>query len=106
MENWKIKEREGRLKKSLKSKLPLLGKKVRVKGRRKWEEGIITIANFENNAPEYFVKYSEDDLEQLCCLPFEIYDDLKKEWGVYPDGSSMFFEITDEEYQYVKSLYF
>jgi len=55
-----------------------LGRKVRREANDKWEEGIIVLDKFEDSEEEYFIKFKEGDLEQLVCLPFEIWEG--KEW--------------------------
>ena len=62
-------------KSELEKKYPELGKKVRRKGRSKWEKGIIVL---EDN--ELYIKYGDDDLEQLCGLPYEMWNEDKNKW--------------------------
>ena len=97
MEDWKETERLAKIKKSLRGKFPLLGKKCRVKGRGKWEEGVIVLSSFDGEPQEYFVMYAEDDLEQACCLDVQIYDEVSDTWGEIEDGVEMFVELSDEE---------
>lgn len=87
-EYWKKAEREGKAKKALekelKEKYPYLGKKVRRRGISKWEEGIVVLAipSWDENATEQeeFIQYSENDLEGLWGLPFEVWDEEKQKW--------------------------
>ena len=78
--DWKEQERQGKLRKALKNKLGLLGMRVRRKGRSSWEEGTIVIDSFDGEDLEYFIKYKEDDMEQLIGLPFEIWDESKNKF--------------------------
>lgn len=91
--DWKKYEKEAKLRKSLRSKLPLLGKKVKRMG----EEGTIVIDSFDREEPEYFIMFKEDDMEQLLGLPFEIWDDNKGKFVEDINGIIPFFELTDEE---------
>ena len=43
MEDWKEIARVANIKKDLRKKFPLLGRKGKVKGRGKWEEGILVV---------------------------------------------------------------
>lgn len=67
-DDWKKYEKEGKLRKSLRNKLSLLGKRVKRMG----EEGTIVIDSFDGEEPEYFIMFKENDMEQLLGLPFEI----------------------------------
>jgi len=93
MEYWKQQEIEGKLRKSIQAKLPLLGKKVRRMG----EEGTIVLDSFEGEEPEYFIMFKENDLEQLLGLPFEIWDDNKEKFVEDNNDINLFFELTDIE---------
>jgi hypothetical protein len=63
------------------NKYPLLGKKVRRKGRKGWEEGIVVLDSADwTDGEELFIKFSENDLEGLDGLPFEIWDEKLKKW--------------------------
>ena len=98
--DWKEQERQGRLRKELKNKLALLGKRVRRKGRSSWEEGTIVIDSFDGEDLEYFIKYKEDDREQLIGLPFEIWDESKNKFVEDNDDIKVFFDLTDEEREF------
>lgn len=74
-EYWEKKARESKEKKELQKKYPLLDKKVRRKGRSKWEEGVVVLEE-----TELYIKYSEDDFEQLFGLPFQIWNDVSETW--------------------------
>ena len=94
--DWKSSEIEGKVRKKLRSKLSILGKRVRRMG----EEGILVITSFDDGEPEYFIEYKEDDREQLIGLPFEIWDDVK---GTYVDKAEInpFVELTSDEIDYL-----
>ena len=95
MTDWKEEERIARLKKTLRAKLTLLGKKVRVKGSR--SEGTIVMSSFANEkGPEYFIQYKNGVLEQACCLDFRLQD-ASGEWSIVPDGVQMFPQLTLDE---------
>lgn len=98
--DWKEQERQGRLRKELKNKLALLGKRVRRKGRSSWEEGTIVIDSFDGKELEYFIKYKEDDMEQLIGLPFEIWDEEKNKFVEDNDDIKVFFNLSDEEREF------
>lgn len=101
-EDWKKYEIEGKMRKSLKSKLPLLGLKVRRKGRKKFEEGTIVIDSFDGKELEYFIMFKEDDMEQLIGLPFQYWNESLNKWEDENFSSKeMFFELTDEEKQFL-----
>lgn len=101
-EDWKKYEIEGKMRKSLKSKLPLLGLKVRRKGKNKFEEGTIVIDSFDGKELEYFIMFKEDDMEQLIGLPFQYWNDSLNKWEDENFSSKeMFFELTDEEKQFL-----
>ena len=102
MEDWNEVERISKIKKSLRDKFPLLGKKCRVKGRNKWEEGVIVLSTFDGEQPEYFVMYAEDDLEQACCLDVQIYNESSDKWEEIEDGAEMFPELSAEEIEFTK----
>ncbi len=82
MENnhWKIAQKEAKEKKELLNKFPFLGKKVRRKGAKKWEEGIVVLSSFDGEEPEQFIEYSPDDKEQLDGLPFQIWNLETNSW--------------------------
>lgn len=90
-DGWKKYEKEGKLRKSLRNKLSLLGKRAKRMG----EEGTIVIDSFDGEEPEYFIMFKEDDMEQLLGSPFEIWDDSKGKF--VEDNDDPFFELTDEE---------
>ena len=96
-EDWRHYEKEGKIRKSLREKLPLLGKRVKRMG----EEGTIVIDSFDGEEPEYFIMFKEDDLEQLIGLPFEIWDDNKVKFVEDSDDINPFFELTDEEKDFI-----
>lgn len=98
---WKSQEKEGKMRKSLRLKLSLLGRKVKVKGRGKWEEGTIVVDSFDDEDPEYFVMYSKNDLEQLCGLDFRIYNEEENKWEEDSNEIVMFFDLTDEEKEFL-----
>jgi len=82
MEDWQERAEVAKKRKELQAKYPLLGKKVRRKNRSKWEEGIVVLDEEED---ELYIEFSENDWEQLICLPFEVWDEGTKKWikGVY-----------------------
>lgn len=92
-EDWKKLEREGKMRKSLRNKLQLLGKRVRRMG----EEGIIVIDSFSGEEPEYFIMFDENDMEQLIGLPFEIWDETKSKFIKDNADIIPFFKLTIEE---------
>ena len=80
-EYWEKAAREAKEKKELQNKYSLLGKKVRRKGRKGWEEGIVVLDSDEwTDGEELFIKFSKNDLEGLDGLPFEIWDEKLKKW--------------------------
>jgi hypothetical protein len=105
--DWEKIEKEAKLRKSLRERFKLLGKRVRRYG----EEGVIVISSLKPKPkyrdkvkiePEYFIMFSDDDCEQLIGLPFEICedgrfisdsDDITK--AHYP------FNLTDEELDFL-----
>jgi hypothetical protein len=98
MTDWKEEARIAQLRKSVRAKFPLIGRKARCKGRSKWEEGKIVVSSFEGEAPEYFIRYDKKgDLEQVCCLPVQIRNEEKGTWEEIPDGTQMFPDLTPEE---------
>jgi len=81
MEYWEKAAKEAKERKELQKKYPLLGKKVRRKGISKWEEGIVILHNPEwSDSEELSIKYSDNDLEGLYGLPFEVWDEKLKKW--------------------------
>ena len=64
------------------------------------EEGTIKIGAFENCDPEYFIKFGENDFEQLIGLPYEIWNESKGKFE--EDPNSPFFNLTEEELNYLK----
>jgi hypothetical protein len=101
-EDWKKYEIEGKMRKSLKSKLPLLGLKVRRKGRKKFEEGTIVIDSFDGKELEYFIMFKEDDMEQLLGLPFQYWNESLNKWEDENfSGKEICFELTDEEKEFL-----
>ena len=74
MEHWEILAKEAKNKKELQKKYPLLGKKVRRKGKTDWEEGVIVLSQINyKQGQEYCIKFNEDGyIEQLDGLPYEI----------------------------------
>lgn len=74
MEDWEEKTKLAKEEKILKSKFPLLGKKIRVKGRRQWEEGVVVLDSINNREQEMFVEYSSGDREQIMGLKVQIWD--------------------------------
>ena len=102
--DWKEQERQGKLRKALKNKLGLLGMRVRRKGRSSWEEGTIVIDSFDGEDLEYFIKYKEDDMEQLIGLPFEIWDESKNKFVEDSNDIKVFFDLTDEEKEFYNNL--
>jgi hypothetical protein len=97
MTDWRILEKEGKIRKSLRNKLTLLGKRVRRMG----EEGAIVIDSFDDEEPEYFIIFGENDMEQLLGLPFEIWDDSRGKFVEDDDSINPFFELTDEEKEFL-----
>jgi hypothetical protein len=81
-EQWQKDAREAKEKKELQKKFPFLGKKVRRKGRKKWEEGVVVIDKLdESNKDEQFIEYNSGDKEQLEGLPFQVWDDESSSWN-------------------------
>lgn len=98
MENWwELEAKEAKKKRDIKNKLSLLGKRVRRKGRGRWEEGVIVVDSFDGTDPEYFIMFGEDDLEQLVGLPFQIWDDEQGRFVDDNDDINPLFDLTDEE---------
>ncbi len=97
MEYWEIAKKEAEEKKALQKKYPLLGKKVRRKG--KSGEGIVVLDKFKvtddmspslkkmfsNSTEEYFIQYASDDLEQLLGMSFEVWNEEKQKWEDEPN---------------------
>ena len=101
-EDWKKYEIEGKMRKSLKSKLPLLGLKVRRKGKVLSSPGRVVIDSFDGKELEYFIMFKEDDMEQLIGLPFQYWNESLNKWEDENFSSKeMFFELTDEEKQFL-----
>lgn len=97
MEYWQQQENLGRIRKSIRNKLKLLGKRVKRMG----EEGTIVICapDWNGKEPEYFIEFKENDREQLLGLPFQIWDDDK---GRFTDDlDDALFYLTDEEIEYL-----
>lgn len=92
-DDWKKYEIEGKLRKSLRNKLSLLGKRVKRMG----EEGTIVVDSFNGEEPEYFILFRENDMEQLLGLPFKIWDDNKEKFVEDSNDIVPFFKLTDEE---------
>lgn len=103
-EDWKKYEIEGKMRKSLKSKLPLLGLKVRRKGRKKFEEGTIVIDSFDGKELEYFIMFKEDDMEQLLGLPFQYWNETLNNKN--PLKLSGFFNINEKDVYKLLSVNF
>lgn len=81
MEYWEKQAKEAKEKKELKSKFPYLGMKVRRKGRKKWEEGVVVLDSFEGEEhQEMFIEFAPNDLEQLFGLPFQYWDEKTNSW--------------------------
>ena len=98
MENWwELEAKESKKKRDIKNKLSLLGKRVRRRGRGRWEEGVIVVDSFDGTDPEYFIMFGEDDLEQLIGLPFQIWDDEQGRFVDDNDDINPLFDLTDEE---------
>lgn len=97
MEYWQQQEILGRIRKSIRNKLSLLGKRVKRMG----EEGTIVVCSPEWNGrnPEYFIEFKENDCEQLLGLPFQIWDDDKGRF--VDDRDDILFDLTDEEKEYL-----
>ena len=94
--DWKKFEIDGKIKKTLRNKLSLLGKRVKRMG----EEGIVVIDSFNGKEPEYFIMFKEDDLEQLTGLSFEIWDEQKGKF-VEDSNDLILFDLTDEEKEFL-----
>ena len=81
MEHWEIAKKEAEEQKELQKKFPFLNKRVRRMGVKKWEEGIVVLSKFDDeDEDEQFIKFGEDDLEQLYGLPFEVWNEEKEIW--------------------------
>lgn len=81
MEHWQQATEEAKKKKELLQKFPLLGKRVRRKGRSNWEYGTIILNKFDDETEECeFIKYEDGTSEQLMCLPFQVWDESKEQW--------------------------
>ena len=100
MKDWKAFEKEGKMRKAIKAKLQLLGKKVRRKGRKSWEERTIVIDTFDNEDPEYFIMFKEDDMEQLIGLPFQVWNETENRWED-DDDYDVIVRLTDEEKEFL-----
>ncbi len=83
MEHWEQQAKKAKEKKELQAKYPLLGKRVRRKGRgNKWEEGIVVLDTFDDGTEEeLFIQFAENDLEQLDGLPFQIWNESSQTWN-------------------------
>jgi len=79
-QEWEKLAREAKEKKELEKKFPYLGKKVRRKGRNKWEYGTVVLDNFDGKQQEEFVKYIRGDQEQLFGNSFQIFDEKSQTW--------------------------
>lgn len=79
-QEWEKLAREAKEKKELEKKFPHLGKKVRRKGGRKWEFGVVVLDSFDGKKQQEFIKYSEDDKEQLLGISFQIFDEKSQTW--------------------------
>ena len=78
---WAKTAREAKEKKELQKRFPFLGKKVRRKGRAKWEEGIVVLDSFDSEEDqEQFIEFSKGDREQLDGLPFQVWDENSQSW--------------------------
>lgn len=82
-EQWKVDRDNALKKKALKDKYPHVGKKVRRKGKSKWEYGVIDIFNL-GRRDEYCIHYDDNSKEQLVGLPFQVIID-----GKWQDGSNL-----------------
>ena len=82
MENWwEIEAKKSEEAKKRKEEFPFEGKRVRRRGRGRWEEGIVVVDKFDDcDYEEEFIMFSEDDLEQLVGLPFQVWDEEKQNW--------------------------
>jgi hypothetical protein len=81
MEHWEIEKQKAEQLKIRQSKFQFEGKKVRRKGRGRWEEGIVVVDKFDDtDYEEEFIKFGEDDLEQLFGLPFQVWDEENQNW--------------------------
>ena len=82
MENWwELEAKKAEELRKRKEEFPFEGKRVRRKGRNKWEEGIVVVDKFEEvDYEEEFIKFAEDDLEQLIGLPFQVWNEERKTW--------------------------
>lgn len=78
-QEWEKLTREAKEKKELEKKFPYLGKKARRKG-YKWEFGVIVLGSFDGKKQEEFIKYNENDQEQLLGIPFQIFDEKSQTW--------------------------
>lgn len=95
-EDWRFYEQQGKMKKTLRSKLSLLGKRVRRPGKQ--EEGVIVVDSYDGEEPEYFIMYSEDDLEGLLGgLLFEIWDEQRGRFVKDHNGINPHVNLTEEE---------
>jgi len=80
-QHWEIEARLAKERKDFKSKYPLLGKRVRRRNRKNWEEGIIILDETDwTDGQELFIKFGEDDFEQLYGLPFEVWNEDTQKW--------------------------
>lgn len=85
---WEIEAKLAKQNKELQKKWPLLNRKVRRRGRSKWEEGTIVLDKFDDSVEEYFIEFEVDDKEQLIGLPFQIWE--TEQWV---DGWDYFNEM-------------
>ena len=74
MEDWEEKAKLAKEEKELKSKFPLFGKKIRVKGKRQWEEGVVVLDTINDVTQEMFVEYYSGDREQIDGLKVQLLD--------------------------------
>lgn len=88
MEHWQKAAEEAKKKKELQRKYPLLGRKVRRRGKGKQEEGIIILDNFKGQEEEMFIEFRPGDREQLIGLPFQVWDEETESWVEPPNRIS------------------
>lgn len=92
-ESWKSSEINGQMRKSLKKKLSLLEKRVKI-GEK---EGVIVLSSYDGIDFEYFMMNKNGKLEQFVLSNFRIYDELKDKWVPDSNDLDLFPNLTDEE---------
>ena len=98
-EYWIALKQASLVKKQLKNKLELLGKKVILKGK----EGILVVAkNLEEpHKPQYYIKTKKYLMEFLPEI-FDIWCEKTNKYIELKETEKMFFDLTEDEIKYLK----